>query len=187
MEKEEGSKIKFRSIGKNVLIRNWVRIARPENIIFSDNVMIDDFVLLSGGRDEALTRIGNYVHVACFSNIGGGGGVTLEDFSGISPGCRLFSEADDYVHGGLMNPTVPPEFHVQTIKPIILKQFVILGANCVVLPGVTIGEGATVGACSLVIKDLEPWTVNVGIPAKPIKMRNRAEVLRRAEELRRKE
>lgn len=187
MEKEEGSKIKVRSIGKNVLIRDWVRFVRPENIIFGNNVMVDDFVLLSGGGGEALTRIGDYVHIACFSSITGGGGVTLEDFSGISPGCRLFSETDDYIHGALMNPTVPPEFHVQIIKPIVLKQFVTLGANCVVLPGVTIGEGAVVGACSLVIKDLEPWTVNVGVPARPIKMRDRDEVLRRAAELRMKE
>jgi galactoside O-acetyltransferase len=170
----------LKHIGKDVIIRRWVRFVRPEHIHIGDHVMIDDFVLLSGGRDE-LTEIGNYVHVACFSSIIGSGGVTMKDFSGLSPGCRLFSETDDYVDGGLINPTVPLEFRRPRVGRITLERFVTLGANCVVLPGVTLGEGATVGACSLVTGDLEPWTVNVGIPAKPIKKRNRDEVVRRAE------
>jgi len=170
--------VQLKSIGKDVIIREWVRFVRPENISIGNYVMIDDFVLVSGGRPE-LTDIRSHVHIACFSSIIGSGGVTMEDFSGLSPGCRLFSETDDYVDGGLINPTVPVEFRNPRIGRIILGRFVTLGGNCVVLPGVTIGEGATVGAGSLVTKDLEPWTVNIGAPAKPIKMRNKEEVLRR--------
>jgi len=79
----------FRHIGKDVVIREWVRFVRPENIWIGDHVLIDDFVLIAGGRGE-LTKIGNHVHIACFCSIIGGGGVTFEDFSGLSPGCRLF-------------------------------------------------------------------------------------------------
>jgi len=172
--------LQLKSIGKDVIIREWVRFVRAENISIGSNVMIDDFVLVSGGRPE-ITEIGNHVHIACFSSIIGSGGVIMEDFSGLSPGCRLFSETDDYVDGGLINPTVPVEYRNPRIGRIVLGKFVTLGANCVVLPGVVIGEGATVGSYSLVTKDLEPWTVNVGIPAKPIKMRNKEEVLRRVE------
>ncbi|MCR5303076.1 MAG: acyltransferase, partial [Lachnospiraceae bacterium] len=43
-----------------------------------------------------------------------------------------------------------------------------IGANCTLLPGVTIGEGAVVGANALVTKDLEPWGIYVGSPAKKI-------------------
>lgn len=172
----------FRHIGKGVVIREWVRFVRPENIWIGDHVLIDDFVLIAGGRGE-LTKIGNHVHIACFCSIIGGGGATFEDFSGLSPGCRLFTETDDYVGGALMNPTVPLEFHTQIVGRIVLSKFVTLGANCVVLPGVVIGEGATVGACSLVTKNVEPWTVNVGIPTRVIGNRDRDEVLRRAEEL----
>jgi acetyltransferase-like isoleucine patch superfamily enzyme len=169
-----------RHVGKDVVIREWVRFVRPDNIHIGNHVMIDDFVLLSGGREE-LTEIGDYVHIACFSSIIGSAGVTMRDFSGLSPGCRLFSETDDYVDGGLINPTVPLKFRRPRLGRITLEKYVTLGADCVVLPGVTLGEGATVGACSLVTGDLEPWTVNIGIPAKPIKKRNREEVLRRAE------
>jgi dTDP-4-amino-4,6-dideoxy-D-glucose acyltransferase len=86
----------LKHVGENTIIREWVRFVRPENIHLGNHVMIDDFVLLSGGREE-LTEIGNYVHIACFSSIIGSGGVTMKDFSGLSPGCRLFDETDDYV------------------------------------------------------------------------------------------
>ena len=44
-----------------------------------------------------------------------------------------------------------------------------IGMGAVILPGVTIGEGAIVGANSLVTKDVEPWTIVAGQPAKLIK------------------
>lgn len=173
---------RFRYRGTNVTIRESAKFARPLCISIANNVIIDDFTLVSGGRD-CLTEIGNHVHIACFSSILGGGGVTLGDYSGLSPGCRLFSETDDYTDGALMNPTVPPEFHTQKVARITLGKYVILGANVVVLPGVTIGEGAVVGACSLVTKDIRPWTVNVGTPTRILRWRNREEVMRRVAEM----
>ena len=47
----------------------------------------------------------------------------------------------------------------------------IIGNGCIVHPGVTIGEGAIIGSNSLVLKDVEPWTINVGSPCKKMKMR----------------
>lgn len=168
--------MKFKHIGEDVIIREWVRFVRPETIWIGSHVMIDDSVLLSGGRSN-LTKIGNYIHIACFSSIQGGEGVTMRDFTGLSPGCRLFSDSNDLVNDNLLNPTIPAEFRQFKSGHITLERFVTLGANCVVMPGVTIGEGATVGACSFVNKDLERWTVNVGIPAKPIKDRNIEEAM----------
>jgi len=172
----------FRHIGENVIIREWVRFVRPENIWIESHVRIDDFVLIAGGRD-ALTRIGNYVHVATFSSILGSPGSVLEDFVTIAPGCRLFSVSDDYLAGALAGSQVPWKYRSFISGQITLCRFAAIGANTVILPGVTIGEGAVVGACSLVTKDVEAWTVNIGIPTHPIRFRNRDEVRRRAEEL----
>ena len=51
------------------------------------------------------------------------------------------------------------------------------------MPGVTLGEGAILGANSLAVKDLEPWTIYVGSPAKPVKKRDKEIILKHAKEL----
>lgn len=171
----------FRQIGENVTIREMAKFSRQENIVIGNHVMIDDFTFIAGGQGENLTVIGDHVHIAMFSSVQGIGGVTFGLGSGLSPGCRVFSSVDDYVNGGLMNPTFPEKYRNDKVGHVTFGRFVILGANCVVLAGITIGEGATIGAGSVVTKDLEPWTVNVGTPAKPIKFRKKDEVLSRWE------
>ena len=63
-----------------------------------------------------------------------------------------------------------PTFDLVT-KPISIKDDVWIATGAYVLPGVTIGEGSVVGAGSVVTKDVEPWTVVAGNPAKFIKRR----------------
>jgi 2,3,4,5-tetrahydropyridine-2,6-dicarboxylate N-acetyltransferase len=53
--------------------------------------------------------------------------------------------------------------------PVIIEDDVLIGANAVVLEGVKVGKGAVIAAGSVVVKDVEPYTVMVGVPAKPIK------------------
>lgn len=54
---------------------------------------------------------------------------------------------------------------------IVIKNDVWIGANVTILEGVTINDGAIIGANSIVTKDIEPYSINVGNPAKPIKYR----------------
>lgn len=58
--------------------------------------------------------------------------------------------------------------HVE-IRPVHIKDKAWLGFGATILPGVTVGEGAVVGACSVVTRDVEPWTVVAGNPAKVIR------------------
>jgi len=53
-------------------------------------------------------------------------------------------------------------------KPVLIEDDVWIGFNSTILKGVTIGRGAVVGACSLVTKDVAPYTVVAGSPARPI-------------------
>ena len=57
------------------------------------------------------------------------------------------------------------------VKPIVIQDNVWIATGAIILPGVTIGEGAVVGAGAVVTKDVEPWTVVGGNPAKFIKKR----------------
>lgn len=58
-------------------------------------------------------------------------------------------------------------------KPIEIRNDAWIGMNCIILKGVTIGEGAIVGAGSVVTKDVPNWTIVAGNPAKTIKSLNR--------------
>lgn len=58
--------------------------------------------------------------------------------------------------------------HVSS-SPVQIDDKVWIGFNAAILPGVTIGEGAIIGACSVVTKDVEPWTVVAGNPARVIR------------------
>jgi len=49
-----------------------------------------------------------------------------------------------------------------------IKKDAFVGTNAVIHPNVKIGEGAVIGSCSLVTKDIEPWNINIGIPCKKI-------------------
>lgn len=54
-------------------------------------------------------------------------------------------------------------------KPVIIEDNVWMGARCIILPGVRIGKGATIGAGSVVTKDVPPYTVAAGNPAQVVK------------------
>lgn len=56
-------------------------------------------------------------------------------------------------------------------EPVIIEDFVFIGTRALILPGVTIGRGAVVAAGAVVTKDVEPYTVVGGVPAKKIGVR----------------
>lgn len=149
------------------------KIVSPEVISIGDSVIIDDFVFVMGGE---MTAIGSFVHIASFVSITGGGELTLEDFVGLSSGARVLTGDDDYLGGSLTGPTVPPAYRLPIRSFVHIKKHGIIGANSVILPGVTIGEGAAVGANSLVKTDCEPWTIYVGSPARPLRSRPRERI-----------
>ena len=164
----------FHRAGHNVTVRRLVVIVAPETITVGSHVMVDDFVFIGAHRKLIL---GNHVHVASHASITGGGRVLVCDFCGISSGARLVSGTDDFTGGGLTGPTIPPEFRHPHRGTIVLEPHVIIGSNAVVLPDVTIGEGSTVGAGSVVTGSLEPWGVYAGSPARRISERPREELL----------
>ena len=171
----------FRACGEDVRIFPYARILSPETISIGDSVIIDDFVLLAGGAE---TRIGSFAHLASFSSYLGGGRLVLEDYAGVSSGTRIYTGTDDFLGGSLTGPTIPPPYRQPVRSFVKIGRFAVVGANCVVLPGVTIGEGCAIGALSLVSRDCEPWTVYAGTPARPIKARPRERVEELERELR---
>lgn len=177
LNKEQLEQMGFKSLGANVCISDKASIYNPEQFVIGNNSRIDDFCVISGK-----VTIGRNVHIAVFCNVAGGEkGVTLEDFSGLAYGCHVFTQSDDYDGRTLTNPTVPDKYKREIKKAIIIGRHSIVGTNSLIFPGVSLAEGTSVGALSMVTKSTEEWTVYLGSPAKRMKARKR-DLLRLEEE-----
>lgn len=138
--------------GHNALIRDDVEIG--DNVLVGTNVVI-----------EGRVKIGNNVSIQTGAYIPTD--VIIEDNVFIGP------------HAVMTNGKYPirePELKIKEslagrlIGP-ILRKGVSLGANCTILPGVEIGEGAMVAAGAVVTRDVEAWKLAIGVPAKIVDLR----------------
>ncbi len=170
----------FASCGDNVIIRSTVRIVRPERIHLGSHVMIDDFVFL-GGHEELV--IGNHVHLGVHTALIGGGRCYISDFAGMSIGVKVMCGSDDFLGGGLTNPTIPAAYRAVHRGAVWLGPHAGLGAGTIVFPDVAVGEGSMMSAGSVVTRSLAPWGIYGGNPARRIKPRPREEILRRQQAL----
>lgn len=165
-------------VGIDVRISPQALISHPEAVTMGDHNAIDAFVVVT-----TVLELGSYIHIAPHCSIIGGiqSKLVMKDFSGLAAGCRVVCGSDGYKGEGLTNPVVPIEYRRVTFSTVTLEKYVVLGTNVVVHPGVTIGEGTVVGSCSLVTKDLEPWGIYLGIPAKRVGDRRKDKILQYAE------
>jgi galactoside O-acetyltransferase len=170
---KELKKFKFKSIGKNVLIKKNVGMFFIENISIGSNVRIDDNVIIVASKKGPAVKIGNYVHIASNCYLAGSAGIEMSDFSGLATSVQIFSASDDYSGKKLTNPTVGKPYIGGKSGKVTLGKHVIIGSGSIILPDVTIKQGSSVGALSLVSKDLEQWGVYFGIPVKKIKNRHK--------------
>ncbi len=168
---EELVEMGFKSVGKNVRIAKNCTLVGLDSISLGNNIQIDENVFIAA--NSGTLHVGDYVHIGGGCHLSCAGGVILSDFCGLSQGVRIYSATDDYSGFSLTNVTVPEKYKNVTIAPVFLGKHVLIGSGCVILPGVQIGIGSSVGALSLVHISLKEWGVYFGIPAKRIKARSR--------------
>lgn len=158
------------SCGENVQIDSSVRFIAPHNIHIGNNVRIDAFCILSGTMG---IEIGDYIHIASYCQlVASGGKIVMQDFSGLSSRCNIFTASDDYVSGTLTNPTVPNKFKKLKIGPVTLEKHVIIGCGSVIMPNCHLGFGSSVGALTFVSKSVKSGDVISGQPSKVLTTRN---------------
>lgn len=168
LSKEQLRKLEFAHLGNDVLISDRAALDKTHLMSIGHRSRIDDFCTVSG-----FVNIGNNVHIAVLSSITASlDSITLSDFSGLAFSCHLFSASDDYSGRSMTNPTVPIKFRKVVSAPIHLGKHVILGTGCLVFPGVTIGDGSSFGAGSVINKDADTWGIYLGAPARKIKNRS---------------
>ena len=86
-----------------VKIFDSTKIIGIENIQFGKYIIIDDFVFMSTKNPMIIV---SYVHIATHSSITGMDRFEMEDFSGLSQGCRIFTGSEDFIGWGFGNPTI---------------------------------------------------------------------------------
>ena len=172
---------KFKSIGSDVVISSFVEIRYPHLVSIGDHVAIDFGFVLS-----TAAKIGNYIHIGPHVSVIGGkdARLILGDFCSVAAGVRIICRGDEHLGAGIVGALVPTRYKDRLIgEQIEIPRFAALGTNSIVMPGVIIGEGAVLGANSLLKMDAEPWTIYAGSPAKPIRLRPKEKILQFAKEI----
>lgn len=111
--------------------------------------------------------IGEKVAIGEYCFLDGFGGLEIGDWSIIAHGCSFISE--DH---GFDQLDVPIYFQKKSSAPTKIGRDVWIGCGVKVLKGVTIGNGAVIGAGAIVTRDIPPYSVALGVPAKVIKYRS---------------
>lgn len=162
---DELSIIGFKSFGTNVLISRKASIYNPALMTIGSNTRIDDFTLLSGP-----ITIGSYVHIAAFTGIWAKAEIIIDDFANISSGVKIYSQSDDFSGNSLTNPMVT-KFKNLLVAPVYIGKHVVIGSGSVILPGVRLELGSSVGAQSLIKKNVASFHIVAGVD-KFIKLRS---------------
>lgn len=132
------------TLGKSVVLREYAWLSANNGVIeIGDRVFIGAFVMIYG---ISKCRIGNDVLIGAHTSIVAGN--------------HIFND-----------PSVPISQQGTDSQGICIEDDVWIGANCVVLDGVTVGRGAVVGAGSVVTKNVPPMAVVCGNPAKVMRTR----------------
>ena len=160
--------------GSNARISRFARFYRPELVSLGDHVRIDDFSVITGS-----IKLGSYCHIAAHSIFSGGtdSSIIVGDFCTFAYGVRVFSKSDDYLGDYMTGSVVPCEFTNATSSNVHISSHTIVGTSATLLPGISLGEGTSIGAMSLVKTSTDPWGVYAGIPARFLKKRGRRPLL----------
>lgn len=172
--REELQALGFRKLGRDVKISKSAKIMGAENISIGDNVRVDGAAFLMAAGEHADLILGSHIHIAVGAVLMAAGGIYLGDFTCVGINSNIISASDDFTGDFLIGPGVSraPFGNVKRAK-VILNDHAIITTGCTVLPGVTFGFGAVLGAMSLATRDLKDWHIHAGCPARMIKERTR--------------
>lgn len=149
-------------------IFEFVVMTRREKIRMSTGTRIDSFVKIEGGEG---VFIGRYVHVASFAHLNiGGGQLYIGNYAAVASGVKIISGSNQ-LDAMSMSACAPTDIQRVSKSSVVLHPYSVALADSMILPGVTLGEGAVLAAKALATKDVPPWEVWAGVPARFMKKR----------------
>jgi acetyltransferase-like isoleucine patch superfamily enzyme len=157
-----------RTFGDGVQIGRGVVCRHPETFGIGSGVFIGDYAVLQGRFDGSCT-IGDRAWIGPQAFLDARS-LVIEERVGWGPGAKVLGSAHTGVPADV--PIIDTELE---IKPVRICAWADIGVNAVILPGVTIGKGALVGAGAVVTDDVPPFAVVAGVPARVMRYRTEAE------------
>ncbi|WP_407049812.1 acyltransferase [Methyloraptor flagellatus] len=145
----------FHTVGRNTRVSRKASFYGVSGSI-GDGSRIDDFCIVKGR-----VEIGRNVHVAAFANVGGSAShrVVFEDCATLSTHISIFTCSADYRADALASPLVALELQHNIYGDVVLGRGIVIGAHTCLLPGASIGDGASVGANLVVHGKIEQGQV----------------------------
>ncbi len=155
--------------GEGVRIYPLVKLINGQNAEIDDCARLFDFTFIDAG---AGLKVGKYSSITWYVLIEGGGKTSIGDRAFVGPGTKILTST--YALNGYYTTELLPE-GCQKIEygDVIIEDDAYIGANATIFPGSIIRQGAVVGANAFVKGELEPWTIYVGSPCKPIGKREK--------------
>jgi acetyltransferase-like isoleucine patch superfamily enzyme len=154
-----------RRLGNGVTVGRGVIVRHPETFEIGDGVFFGDHAVIQG-RVEGTCVIGARTWIGPQSYFDARD-LVIEESVGWGPGAKVLGSA----HTG--RPSDVPVIQTELeIKPVRIGAWADVGVNAVILPGVTVGKGAIIGAGAIVTADVPPFAVAAGVPARVLKFRD---------------
>lgn len=150
-----------RRAGAGLRVGSGAAFQHLETFEIGDGVFIGPQVYIQG-RFDGTCRIGNYVWIGPQSYFDARD-LVIEEYVGLGPGTRVLGST----HTGkpIDVPIVQTDL---TIKPVTIEAWADVGTSATILPGITVGRGSMVGAGAVVTRDVPPFAVVAGVPARII-------------------
>lgn len=153
-----------KSLGHGVHIGVGVLVLHPQTFVIGDAVFIGNQTYLQGRHDGrtvigAHTWIGPQSYFDCRD-------LELGEYVGWGPGAKVLGS--EHTGDPIDVPIIQTDL---VIKPVRVRDWADIGVNAVLLPGVTVGKGAIVGAGAVVTQDVPDYAIVAGVPAKVLRYR----------------
>lgn len=164
---------KHLTAGSDLIVEEYAELncLSSENITLGNRVTIGRFAVIRpsnsyGGPIGKGLKIGHNSNIGAYNYVGCSGYIEIGDNVMLGPRVGLFAENHNFE-----NADIPIKDQGVTLKFIKIESNCWIGTNSVILAGVTIGEGSVIAAGSVVTKDIPPYSIAAGVPAKVLKSR----------------
>jgi acetyltransferase-like isoleucine patch superfamily enzyme len=156
------------SIGRNVSIDRMPFVTGPVQLYIGNDVWMGGNIHIASGRilDAPKLIIGDHAEMSWNARVTVNREVIIEEYVRIAWNCSI-SDSDGHPRQADLRAQNAP-IHPRDIRPVRICKHAWIGNGSYIMKGVTIGEGAVIGANSVVISDVPPYSLALGNPAEVV-------------------